>query len=85
MTENGFFAAFFFPSFAAVLIYFMKYRAAVLQARVGAGQNEAYRAIAAKAAGGQAETAAAIASLGEVLGDIQSRLGAIEKVLKEVE
>jgi hypothetical protein len=78
MSENAFFAAFFFPSAAAVLVFFMKYVSSVLQARVRLGQDEAYREIAANAATSQAATAA---TLGEVL----SRLSVIEKILKDVE
>jgi hypothetical protein len=76
--ENIAYAAFFFPAAAAVLIFSMKYGSAVAQARVRLGQDEAYRDIAAKAAAAQAGTAAALA-------DIQSRLVAIEKILKDVE
>jgi len=78
VNENIFLAASFFPAAAAVLIFFMKYVSAVLQARVRLGQDEAYREIAAKAASGQAETAAALA-------DIVARLRVIETILKAVE
>jgi hypothetical protein len=76
--ETIFLAAFFFPSAAAVLVFFMKYVSAVLQARVRLGQDEAYRELAAKAAAAQAETAAALA-------EILSRLAAVERILKQVE
>jgi hypothetical protein len=85
MSENVFFAAFFFPAAAAVLVFFMKYVSAVLQARVRLGQDEAYREIATKAATAQTETAAALASLGTSLEQIQSRLTVLEKILREVE
>jgi hypothetical protein len=78
MTEQAFFAAFFFPAAAVVLVFFMKYVSAVLQARVRLGQDEAYRELATKAATTQAETAA-------VLGQVQSRLAVIEKILRDVE
>ena len=84
MYENTFLAAFFFPAVAAVLIFFMKYVSAVLQARVRLAQDEAYRAVAAKAASAQAETAAALASFGAMLAEIQSQLAAVSKILKEV-
>jgi hypothetical protein len=76
--ETIFLAAFFFPSAAAVLVFFMKYVSAVLQARVRLGQDEAYREIAAKAAAAQADTAAALV-------EIQSRLTVVERILKAVE
>ena len=78
MPENAFYAAFFFPSAAAVLVFFMKYVSAVLQARVKLGQDEAYRAIADRAATAEAATAATLA-------DIQAKLAAIAKILKDVE
>ncbi len=78
MSENAFFAVFFFPAAAAVLVFFMKYVSAVLQARVRLGQDEAYRELAVKAATAQAEVAA-------VLGQIQARIAVIEKILKDVE
>jgi hypothetical protein len=85
MNGNIFLAAFFFPAAAAVLVFFMKYVSAVLQARVRLGQDEAYREIAAKAANAQAETAAALSSFGTALAEIQSRIAMVEKILKDVE
>jgi hypothetical protein len=76
--QEIFLAAFFFPCAAAVLVFFMKYVSAVLQARVRLGQDEAYRELATRAAGTQAEVAAALAG-------IQSRLAVVEKILKDVE
>ena len=83
--ESIFLAAFFFPAAAAVLVFFMKYVSAVLQARVRLGQDEAYREIAAKAAVSQAEMAAALSSFGAALAEISSRLAVVEKILKDVE
>jgi hypothetical protein len=78
MSDNMYFAAFFFPSLAAVLIFGMKYVAAIVQAKVRQQQDDAYRDIAAKAAAAQAETAATLAQ-------VLARLAGLEKVLKEVE
>jgi hypothetical protein len=77
VNENIYFAAFFFPAAACVLIFGMKYVADILQARVRLGQDAAYRALAAEAARAQAESAV-------VLADIQARLAGIEKILKDV-
>lgn len=85
MPENAFYALFFFPAAAVVLVFFMKYVSAVLQARVRLGQDEAYREIANKAAAAQAETATALSSFGRSLLEIQSRIAAVEKILKDVE
>ncbi len=84
MPENAFYAAFFFPAAAAVLVFFMKYVSAVLQARVRLGQDEAYRALASQAAAAQADAGARLAAFAATLSDIQSRLGRIEKILTDV-
>ena len=84
MTEQAFFAAFFFPAAAVVLVFFMKYVSAVLQARVRLGQDEAYRELAAKAAAAQAEMVAALRPVGIALAEIQSRIAVVEKILKDV-
>ena len=83
--QSTFLAAFFFPAAAAVLVFFMKFVSAVLQARVRLAQDEAYREVATKAAAAQAETAAALSSFGPALAQIQSRLAVVEKILKDVE
>ncbi len=85
MYESIFLAGFFFPSAAAVLVFFMKYVSAVLQARVRLAQDEAYREIAAKAAAAQTETTAALAAIGAALADLRDKLTGIEKILKDVE
>ena len=81
MNENIFLAAFFFPAVAAVLVFFMKYLSAVLQARARLGHDEAYREIAERSVVTQTEMAAALSSLGT----LQSRLAVVEKILKDVE
>lgn len=85
MTENAYFAAFFFPAAAAVAIFFWKYLSAVMQAKVRLAQDEAYRDMAAKAVAAQADTAQALATVSAALADIQSRVASLEKILKEVE
>jgi hypothetical protein len=68
-----------------VLVFFMKYVSAVLQARVRLGQDEAYRAVALEAAQAQAATAAAVAAQGALRVAIQGQLASLEKILKQVE
>jgi hypothetical protein len=77
VNQNIFFAAFFFPAVAAVLVFFMKYVSEILQARVRLGQDEAYRTLAAQAAAAQTQTAS-------LLTEVKSRLAAIEKILTDV-
>jgi len=77
MSESVFYAAFFFPAAAAVLIFFMKYISEILQARVRLAQDEAYRDLAAQAVAAQTEAA-------KTLADLESRLASVEKLLKDV-
>jgi hypothetical protein len=83
--ESIFLAAFFFPAAAAVIVFFMKYVSAVLQARVRLAQDEAYREVASKAVAAQTEAAAKLSSFGTSLDAIQVRLAGIEKILNDVE
>jgi hypothetical protein len=85
MSDSTFFAAFFFPSAAAVIIFAMKYVASVRQARVRLAQDDAYRDIASKAASAQADMAAALTSFGTMLVEVQARLATLEKILRQVE
>lgn len=78
MSDNAIFAALFFPSLAAVLIFAMKYLAVIMQAKARLAQDEAYRDLANRAVTAQTETATTLA-------DVQSRLVVLERILKEVE
>lgn len=78
MSDNAIFAALFFPSLAAVLIFAMKYLAVIMQAKARLAQDEAYRDLANQAVTAQTETATTLA-------DVQSRLVVLERILKEVE
>lgn len=85
MSENAFFAAFFIPAAAVVLVFLMKYVASVLQVRVRLAQDDVYRAVALQAAQAQADTAAALAAQGALLATIQGQLASLEQILKQVE
>lgn len=68
-----------------LLVFGMRYVSAVQQAKARLANGEAYRQIAEKAAAGQSETAASLASIQAALADVRTRLTAIEKILKDVE
>ncbi len=85
MSDNAIFAALFFPSLAAVLIFAMKYLAVILQAKARLAQDETYRDLAVQVATAQTETAANLSALNITLADVQSRLVILERILKEVE
>ncbi|NVM79994.1 hypothetical protein FHW83_005836 [Duganella sp. SG902] len=60
------------------MIYLIRSQTNLKKAQLLAGNEESYRAIAERAVAAQEQTAAALA-------DLQTRIIAIEKVLKEVE
>lgn len=73
------------PLGTILLIFFMRYLAAVLQARARFAHDEAYRVLAEKAAASQAASASALASIDANLADLKTRMAGVEKVLKEVD
>lgn len=85
MPENVFFAMLFFPSAAAVLIFAMKYIAAIMEAKAKLAQEQAYRELAASLVSVQAENSRILSASSSALADIQARLITLEKILKEVE
>ncbi len=73
------------PLVTILLVFGMKYWSAVQQAKARVAQDEAYSRIAAAASAAQAQTAAALTSINTTLADVQTRLVAVEKILKAVE
>ena len=85
MSETIFLLTIGLPLLTILLVFGMKYFAAIQQAKARLSSDEAYRQVAAQAAAAQAETATALASMGALLADLKTRLAAVEKMLKEVE
>ena len=73
------------PLGTILLIFGMRYLAAVQQAKARLANDDAYRQIAQKAVAAQSENATALPSIQAALADVRTRLSAIEKILKEVE
>ncbi|QDQ25380.1 hypothetical protein FNU76_02865 [Chitinimonas arctica] len=73
------------PLGTVLIIFGMKYFSAMQQAKARFNQDEAYRQIATRMAEAQAETAAALSAINGTLTDINTRLAAVEKILKDVE
>jgi hypothetical protein len=71
MSESVYFLTICLPLGTILLVFGMRYRALVLQARAQAAGN--------------ADHAAALKSIAASLADVQSRLAGIEKILKAVE
>lgn len=85
MAEHVYLLTLFLPLATALLIFGMKYYAAVQQARARLASDEAYRQVAEQAAAAQAEMAATLAAMNATLGDVKARLAVVEKILREVE
>jgi hypothetical protein len=71
---------------ATILIVFgMKYFAAIRQAYARVLEENAYRSLAQKAVAVQSDAATSLSVLQSELSQINTRLTAVEKILKEVE
>jgi hypothetical protein len=63
----------------------MRYFSAIQQAKFRFASDEAYRQLAENAVAAHARTGNSLESIGATLADLNSRLAAVETVLKEVE
>lgn len=68
-----------------VLVFAMKYFAAIRQASQRVASEDGYRALAEKAARAQETSAELLGAINSGLTQIEMRLANVEKVLKEVE
>ncbi len=73
------------PLGTILLVFGMRYLAAVQQAKARLANDDAYRQVAQKAVAAQSENATALSSIQAALADVRNRLAAVEKILKEVE
>jgi hypothetical protein len=71
MSESVYFLTICLPLATILIVFGMRYRALVLQARAQAAGNAA--------------SVAALAKISDALADVQARLAGIEKILKQVE
>ena len=85
MTETLYLLTICLPLATVLLVFGMKYFAAIQQAKAVAARDEAYRAAMAQSAAAQAETASALSGIGATLAAVQARLAEVEKILKQVE
>jgi Tfp pilus assembly protein PilO len=84
MSEHLYLLSIGLPLVTILLVFGMRYFAAIQQAKARLANDDAYRQIAEKAAAAQSETAAALSSIQAALEDVRSRLTAVEKILKDV-
>ncbi|HSZ50430.1 MAG TPA: hypothetical protein VK801_02570 [Caulobacteraceae bacterium] len=71
---------------ATILIVFgMRYYAAVQQARARLANDDAYRQLAESASAAQSQIATSLAAMETNLTDVRNRMAAVETILKAVE
>jgi len=71
---------------ATILIVFgMRYYAAVQQARARLANDNAYRELAESASAAQSQIATSLAAMEADLSDVRARMAAVETILKAVE
>lgn len=85
MSESVYFLTIGLPLATLLLIFGMKYFAAVQQARARRADDEAYRLLSEKAIEAQTQIASGLSSISTVLADLSGRLASVEKILKDVE
>ena len=84
MATNVYLMTLFMVLGTVVLLAGLRYLGLKRQATSRVESEEAYRALAAKAAAAQSETTAALASVQSALSGINTRLAAVETMLKDV-
>lgn len=72
------------PLATVLLVFGMKYFAMIQQAKARTARDEADRRLADELARTQAETVAQLTAMNAALARLDGRMGAVEKVLKEV-
>jgi len=85
MSEHLYLLSIGLPLMTILVIFGMKYFSNLSQARVRILEENAYHSLAQKAVAVQSEAAASLALLQSELSEINTRLAAVEKILKAVE
>ncbi len=85
MSEFAYLASISLVLGTILLVFGMKYFSAASQARSRAASEDAYRELAQKAVAAQSANATSLSAIQSGLADINTRLAAVEKILKAVE
>ena len=73
------------PSATILIVFGMRYYAAVQQARARLANDDAYRQLAESALAAQSQIATSLAAMETNLTDLRTRMAAVETILKAVE
>ena len=68
-----------------LLVFGMRYASLAFQARARLANDDAYRALAERAVAGQSENQVSLSAIEAELSKVAASLGAVEKILKQVE
>ena len=73
------------PLATVLIVFAMRYYAAVQQARARLANDDAYRQLAESASAAQSRIATSLAAVEADLSDVRTRMAAVETILKAVE
>jgi hypothetical protein len=73
------------PLATVLIVFAMRYYAAVQQARARPANDDAYRQLAQSASAAQSQIATSLAAMEASLSDVRTRMAAVETILKAVE
>ena len=85
MSETIYLLTVVLPLITILLVFGMKYFAAIQQAKARLDSDDAYRQLAAQATAAQVDNATTLAAINASLADLKTRLASVEKMLREVE
>lgn len=85
MSQSIYLTTLLLPCVTLLLVFGMKYFAASRQARARIAEDSAVRQIAVTSAQAQADTARLLASLREVVVQLDERLGRVEQILTQID
>jgi hypothetical protein len=73
------------PLATTLIVFGMRYYAAIQQARARLANDDAYRQLAESASAAQSQIATSLATMEANLSDVRTRMAAVETILKAVE
>ena len=85
MTATYYLLTLVLPLATILIVFGMRYYAAVQQARARLANDDAYRQLAESASAAQSQIATSLAAMEANLSDVRNRMAAVETILKAVE
>ena len=85
MTTTLYLMTLVLPLATILIVFGVRYYAAVQQARARLANDDAYRQLAESASTAQSRIAASLAAMEASLSDVRTRMAAVETILKAVE